>query len=109
MEIRNVSSRVKKNISLVRCAHLRNIFQHSKRNFVSPQGHVISYISDHKKNENNSEHQHVTVMQAKQTLSAYHLYGKPGNSGENSNGMVHLDVSFPDKSNTFRGTTFLPK
>ena len=45
-------------------------------------------------------------MQAKQTLSAYHLYGKPGNSGENSNGMVHVDVSFPDKSNTFQGTTF---
>ena len=25
-----------------RCAHSRNIFQHSKRNFVSPRGHVIS-------------------------------------------------------------------
>ena len=31
-----------KNISLVRCAHSLNIFQHSKRNFVSPRGHVIS-------------------------------------------------------------------
>ena len=29
-----------KNISLVRCAHLWNIFQHSKRNFVSPRSHV---------------------------------------------------------------------
>ena len=33
-----------KNISLVRCAHSSNIFQHSKRNFVSPRGHVISSI-----------------------------------------------------------------
>ena len=33
-----------KNISLVRCAHSWNIFQHSKRNFVSPSGHVISSI-----------------------------------------------------------------
>ena len=33
-----------KNISLVRCAHSWNIFQHSKRNFVSPRGHVISSI-----------------------------------------------------------------
>ena len=29
-----------KNISLVRCAHLWNIFQHEKRNFVSPRSHV---------------------------------------------------------------------
>ena len=34
-----------KNISLVRCAHSGNIFQHSKRNFVSPRSHVISSIS----------------------------------------------------------------
>ena len=34
-----------KNISLVRCAHSWNIFQLSKRNFVSPRGHVISSIS----------------------------------------------------------------
>ena len=33
-----------KNISLVRCAHQWNIFQHSKRNFVSPRSHVISSI-----------------------------------------------------------------
>ena len=33
-----------KNISLVCCAHSWNIFQHSKRNFVSPCGHVISSI-----------------------------------------------------------------
>ena len=45
-------------------------------------------------------------------VSAYHLYGKPGNSGENSNGTVHPGGNFPEKSNTFRGITFftcLPK
>ena len=31
-----------KNISLVRCPHSWNTFQHSKRSFVSPRGHVIS-------------------------------------------------------------------
>ena len=34
----------RKNISLVCCAHSWNIFQHSKRNFVSLCGHVISSI-----------------------------------------------------------------
>ena len=34
-----------KNISLVRCAHSSNIVQHSKRNFVSPRGHVISSMN----------------------------------------------------------------
>ena len=34
-----------KNISLVCCAHSWNIFQHSKKNFVSPHGHVISSIN----------------------------------------------------------------
>ena len=43
LEIRNFSSRVE-NISLVHCAHSWNIFQHSKRNFVSPRNHVISSI-----------------------------------------------------------------
>ena len=43
LEIRNFSSRVE-NISLVRCTHSWNIFQHSKRNFVSPRSHVISSI-----------------------------------------------------------------
>ena len=43
-EIRNLSSRVA-NISLVRCAHSWNIFQHSKINFLSPRGHIISSIS----------------------------------------------------------------
>ena len=33
-----------KNISLVYCAHPLNIFQHSTRNFISPHGHVISFI-----------------------------------------------------------------
>ena len=47
-------------------------------------------------------------MQAKQTLSAYELYWKPGNSVENSNGMVHPDGNFPDKSNTFQGIIFFP-
>ena len=43
LEIQNLSSRVE-NISLVRCPHSWNIFQHSKINFVSPCGHVISSI-----------------------------------------------------------------
>ena len=29
--------------------------------------------------------------------SAYHLYGKPGNSGENSNGTVYPGGNFPGK------------
>ena len=33
-----------------------------------------------------------------QTVSAYHLYGKPGNSGENRT--VHPGGNFPEKSNT---------
>ena len=32
-----------------------------------------------------------------QTRSAYHLYGKPGNSGENSNRTVHPGGNFPEK------------
>ena len=44
LETRNFSSHVE-NISLIRCALLWNIFQHSKRNFVSPRAHVISSIS----------------------------------------------------------------
>ena len=31
------------------------------------------------------------------SLSAYHLYGKPGNSGENSNGTAHSGGNFPEK------------
>ena len=38
-------------------------------------------------------------------ISAYHLYGKPRNFGENSNGTVHKGGNFPEKSNTFRGIT----
>ena len=34
-----------KNISLVRYTHWWNIVQHSKRNFISPRGHVISSLS----------------------------------------------------------------
>ena len=33
-----------KNISLICYAHSGNIAQHSKRNFVSPRGHLISSI-----------------------------------------------------------------
>ena len=40
--------------------------------------------------------------------SVYHLYGKPGNSGENSNGAVHPGWDFQEKSNTLRGITFFP-
>ena len=36
------------------------------------------------------------------------MYGKPGNSGENSNGTAHPGGNFPENSNTFRGITFLP-
>ena len=42
----NFSSCVEKNISPIRCAHSWNIFQHSKRNFVSPCGHEISSITE---------------------------------------------------------------
>jgi len=41
-------------------------------------------------------------------MSAYHLYGKPGNTGENSNGMVYPGGNFPEKSNAFWGITFFP-
>ena len=44
LEIQNFSSRVEKNISLVRFTHSWNISQHSKRNLVSPSSHVISSI-----------------------------------------------------------------
>ena len=30
-------------------------------------------------------------------MSAYHLYGKQGNSGENFNGTVHPGGNFPEK------------
>ena len=43
------------------------------------------------------------------TMRAYHLHGKPGNTGENSKGMVY---PIPEKSNTFGGIPcfpFLPK
>ena len=36
------------------------------------------------------------------------MYGKPGNSVENSNGTVHPRGNFPEKINTFRGITFFP-
>ena len=39
-----ISLQVLKNISGVRAVNEWNIFQHSKRNFVSPRGHVISSI-----------------------------------------------------------------
>ena len=34
----------KKNSSPIRCAHLWNIFQYEKRNFVSPSSHVIFWL-----------------------------------------------------------------
>ena len=42
----------------------------------------------------------------KQTGSAYHLNGKPGNSGQKLNGTVHRGGNFLEKSNTFWGITF---
>ena len=42
------------------------------------------------------------------TTGRVHLYGKPENSRENSNGTVHPGGNLPQKSNTFRGITFFP-
>ena len=39
-----ISLRVLKNISRVSAANEWNIFQHKKRNFVSPSGHVMFYL-----------------------------------------------------------------
>ena len=53
LEIRNFSSRVEKYFTSE-----RNIFQHSKRNFVSSGGHVISSINinfHEKVNKSNSK------------------------------------------------------
>ena len=36
------------------------------------------------------------------------MFGRPENSGENSNKTVHPGGNFPEKSNTFRGITFFP-
>ena len=41
-------------------------------------------------------------------MRAYHLYGKPSNPGENSNGTVHPSGNCPEKRNTLRGITFFP-
>ena len=49
-----------------------------------------------------------TSHMAENTLSAYHLYRKPGNSGKNSDGTAHPGGNFPEKSDSFRGTTFFP-
>ena len=40
------------------------------------------------------------------TKTAYHLDGKPGNFGENSNGLFIPEEIFREKSNTFRDSTF---
>ena len=37
-------------------------------------------------------------MMYKVKHGAYHLYGKPGNSGENSTGTVHPGGNFPEKT-----------
>ena len=37
------------------------------------------------------------------------MYGKPGNFGENSNGMVHPRGNFPEKSNTLSAYHFARK
>ena len=39
-----ISLRVLQNISRVRAANERNIFQHEKKNFVSPSDHVIFFL-----------------------------------------------------------------
>ena len=47
-------------------------------------------------------------VQCNPAWSAYHLYEKPCNSGENLNGTVHPGGNVPEKRNTFRGITFFP-
>ena len=37
------------------------------------------------------------LLMISEIMSAYHLYGKPGNSVENSNGTVHPGGNFPEK------------
>ena len=49
-----------------------------------------------------------TAVWQTMSLSGYHLYGKPTNSRENSNGAVNSGGNFPEKNNTFRGITFFP-
>ena len=44
LEIRNFSSRVEKYFTRSLRSLVTYIFQHEKRNFVSPRGHVISSI-----------------------------------------------------------------
>ena len=50
----------------------------------------------------------LTKKKLRESWSAYHLYEKPGNPNENSNGTVHPGGKFPEKSNTFRGIAFFP-
>ena len=45
LEIRNFSSSVEKYFTSERSERVKYFFQHEKRNFVSPRGHVISSIS----------------------------------------------------------------
>ena len=71
LEIRNFSSCVEKNISLVHCAHSWNIFQHSKRNFVSPSDLVIP-----------SSHMRAKVIKANKSLFVLGSLCKEGMSQE---------------------------
>ena len=41
-------------------------------------------------------------------MSAYHLHGKTGYSGVNSNDTVHSGEFFREEGNTFRAITFFP-
>ena len=42
--------------------------------------------------------QNVPIISDSQFVSVYLLYGKTGNSVENSNGMVHPGGNFPEKN-----------
>ena len=44
--------------------------------------------------KNGTSHNYGTPVMS---VSVYHLYGKPGNSRENSNGMVHPGGNYADK------------
>ena len=44
--------------------------------------------------KNGTSHNYGTPVMS---VSVYHLYGKPGNSRENSNGMVHPGGNYAEK------------
>ena len=55
---------------------------------------LIEAFHDVTKNDRQAES---TRGEPRESWSAYHLYGKHGNSKENSNGTVHPGGKFPEK------------